>query len=330
MSIYTIMNPTNQMMDDKILQYSGIQIHMNKNQYEKQECILSFSGIIHNSRTLCHIENIEYEGDETTIIWLYKKYGMDHLLAVVDGIFAFILYDYSVTIMESRVFVARSAIGLIPIYIQSLDSAFLIKTANPMGTGTLLKAGTYLEFMIEFQVSAEWKYMDKRTFYTIPRTLFHDVDEPTSVFDLGIDPGILQRRDACIRQIFRKCGFQDSRLFVLADTNPYSIYMTKQMDLMGISYRIVDLSQIEDFIMGDGNLVVDVRGMTYLSCGSEEPSEIAQDRLCRGLFVGLCDGIATGYKMGHIWYPFLDQLWIEFYMTIRPRLRKRVFNALPF
>jgi len=322
------------MMDDKILKYSGIQIRMNKNQYEKQECILSFSGIIHNSRAICHIENIEYEGDETTIIWLYKKYGMDHLLSVVDGIFAFILYDYSVTIMDSRIFVARSAIGLVPIYIQSVDSAFLIKTGDPAGDpirGTLLKAGTYVEFAIEFQVSAEWKYMDKHTFYTIPRTPFHDVDSSKSVFDFeidhGIDPGILQCRDACICQIFQKCGFQDSRLFVLADTNPYSIYMTKQMDLMEISYTVVDSSQIEDFIMGDGNLVVDVRGMTYLSCGSEEPSEIAQDRLCRGLFVGLCDGIATGYKMGHIWYPFLDQLWIEFYMTLRPRLRKRIFNA---
>lgn len=329
MSIYTILNPTNQMMDDKILKYSGIQIHMNKNQYETQECILSFSGKIHNSRAICHIENIEYEGDETTIIWLYKKYGMDHLLAMLDGIFAFILYDYSVTIMESRVFVARSAIGLIPIYIQSVDSAFLIKTGGSIGTpirGTLLKAGTYVEFAIEFQVSAEWKYMDKYTFYTIPRTSFHDVDEPTSVFEM-IDLGILERRDACMRQIFRKCEFQDSRVFVLADTNPYSIYMTKQMDLMGISYTVVDSSQIEDFVLGDGNLVMDVRGMTYLSCGSEEPSEIAQDEICRGLLSKLCDGIATGSKMGIVWYPFLDQLWIEFYMTLRPRLRKRVFNA---
>jgi len=311
MSIYTILNPINQTNQE--VKYAGIQIQMNHHQYDYKDCILSFSGTIYNASVLCHIENMEYVDVESTIISLYKKYGMDHLLVLLDGVFAFVLYDYSINLMESRIFVVRSASGLIPLCIQSINSSVIIQPDN----GTLLTAGTYAEFMLEFQVSAQWQFIEKRTFYVVPKTSFSYTEEEEENMYL-----MKTSRDICIQKIFHK--FRDFPLFVLADTEPYSIYMTKQMDAMGI--EIVESPGHIDDISGIECLWIDIRDMTFLSCVSSEMSEIGQDRICRGYLTDLQDSIARGGTFGQIQYPFLDTLWIEFYMTIPPKWRKRIFE----
>lgn len=282
MSIYTILNPINQ--TNPSVKYAGIQIQMNYRQYDYKDCILSFSGTIYNASVLCHIENMEYVDVESTIISLYKKYGMDHLLSVLDGAFAFVLYDYSINLMESRIFVVRSASGLIPLCIQSIDSSVIIQADK----GTLLTAGTYAEFMLEFQVSAQWQFIVKRTFYVVPKTPFSCMEEP----DMNLTKIL---RDLCVKRIFHK--LRNSSFFVLADTNPYSIYMTKQMDTMGISYEIVEFpDNIDDIVDGDC-LWIDIRNMTFLLCDSTATAAIEEDRICREYLTDLQDSIARG---GHL------------------------------
>jgi hypothetical protein len=217
--------------------------------------------------------------------------------------------------MESRIFVVRSASALIPLCIQSINSSVIIQADK----GTLLTAGTYAEFMLEFQVSAQWQFIEKRTFYVVPKTSFSYTEEQYENMYL-----MKTARDTCIQKIFHK--FRGFPLFVLADTEPYSIYMTKQIDIMWISYEIVESpGHIDDIVDGDC-LWIDIRNMTFLSCDSTATVAIEEDRICREYLTDLQDFIAKGKTFGHIQYPFLETLWIEFYMTIPPKWRKRIFE----
>ena len=51
------------------------------------------------------------------IIHLYAKYGIDYVLKVIDGVFAFILIDCRLTQKCSRMYVARDQFGVRPLYI---------------------------------------------------------------------------------------------------------------------------------------------------------------------------------------------------------------------
>ena len=52
------------------------------------------------------------------IIHLYKKYGIE-TLSLIDGVFAFILYDYSDYRVPAKVYVARDPLGVRPLYMLS-------------------------------------------------------------------------------------------------------------------------------------------------------------------------------------------------------------------
>jgi asparagine synthase (glutamine-hydrolysing) len=57
------------------------------------------------------------DSDCEVIIHLYKKYGMEQTLQMLDGVFAFVLIDYRLNNMDSRIYVARDPYGVRPLYI---------------------------------------------------------------------------------------------------------------------------------------------------------------------------------------------------------------------
>ena len=59
-------------------------------------CSLICNGEIYNYKKLYEIMNIEpaTQSDCEVIIYLYRKYGIEHAIKMLDGVFAFVLYDY--------------------------------------------------------------------------------------------------------------------------------------------------------------------------------------------------------------------------------------------
>ena len=57
------------------------------------------------------------DSDCEVIIHLYMKYGMEHTLRLLDGVFSFILIDYRFSIPDSKLYVARDPFGVRPLYI---------------------------------------------------------------------------------------------------------------------------------------------------------------------------------------------------------------------
>jgi asparagine synthase (glutamine-hydrolysing) len=82
--------------------------------FDIDNVILICNGEIYNYKELYKFMNIKPKTDSDceVIIYLYKKYGIEQTLKMLDGVFAFILYD----ILEKKIVVARDPYGVRPLY----------------------------------------------------------------------------------------------------------------------------------------------------------------------------------------------------------------------
>ena len=73
------------------------------------------NGEIYNFKKMYSNLNIKpyTDSDCEIIIHLYKKYGFDNMLNMLDGVFAFVLYDINL----NKIYVARDLFGVRPLYI---------------------------------------------------------------------------------------------------------------------------------------------------------------------------------------------------------------------
>ena len=88
--------------------------------FEIDGCILVCNGEIYNYSKLA-IENkikLLTESDCEIIIHIYRLYGIEYTLHLLDGVFAFILYD---TFLD-KVFVARDPYGVRPLYMKKYST----------------------------------------------------------------------------------------------------------------------------------------------------------------------------------------------------------------
>ena len=76
------------------------------------------NGEIYNYKELYALTNIvpTTESDCEVIIHLYIKYGIEYTLSLLDGVFAFILVDFSSTESDPQIIVARDPYGVRPLY----------------------------------------------------------------------------------------------------------------------------------------------------------------------------------------------------------------------
>jgi asparagine synthase (glutamine-hydrolysing) len=77
--------------------------------------VLICNGEIYNYKTLYKLLNItpQTNSDCEVIIHLYKNFGLENMLNMLDGVFAFVLYDINL----NKVFVSRDLFGVRPLYI---------------------------------------------------------------------------------------------------------------------------------------------------------------------------------------------------------------------
>tara|TARA_B110001450_G_scaffold74540_3_gene71038 strand:+ start:17 stop:1693 length:1677 start_codon:yes stop_codon:yes gene_type:complete len=82
--------------------------------FEINNCVLICNGEIYNFQQLAFDNNVTLEtgSDCEIILHLYKLYGIEYTIQLLDGVFAFILYD----IKKNLVFVGRDPYGVRPLY----------------------------------------------------------------------------------------------------------------------------------------------------------------------------------------------------------------------
>jgi asparagine synthase (glutamine-hydrolysing) len=101
------------------LAINGYNDDMSDQPFEIKNCILICNGEIYNWKYLYEISGIKpsTKSDCEVIIHLYKKYGIEYTLKMLDGVFAFVLFD----IEKGLLFTARDLYGVRPMFVGESD-----------------------------------------------------------------------------------------------------------------------------------------------------------------------------------------------------------------
>ena len=132
-------------------------------------CILICNGEIYNYNELGKALNITFEtqSDCEIIIHLYKKYGIDYTLELLDGVYAFLLID------NNNAYIARDAFGVRPLFwINGNDFygfASQLKQLNKLKldqTVTQFPPGTYIT--LKKNNIDKWDMIKENKYYSLP------------------------------------------------------------------------------------------------------------------------------------------------------------------
>jgi asparagine synthase (glutamine-hydrolysing) len=152
------------------------------------------NGEIYNYKELYDImgETPTTQSDCEVIVHLYKKYGMKQTLQMLDGVFAFVLCDYSINNNVAKIYIARDPYGVRPLYVlkpsrdykpennyvgqcdnqkQIYSYASELKVLSefakelPNYTVEHFQPGTYSKIIMEFKVSPKWELKKEHCLY---------------------------------------------------------------------------------------------------------------------------------------------------------------------
>jgi len=103
--------------------------------------------------------------DCEVILHLYRRYGIDYTLQVLDGVFAFVLIDYRYTNDDSKIYVARDPYGVRPLYtMESNENAIIgfaseLKVLHGLQEDSVIQhfaPGTYSSYSFSHKAAASW------------------------------------------------------------------------------------------------------------------------------------------------------------------------------
>ncbi len=97
---------------------------------EINNCILTCNGEIYNYKEIYKLLNIQPEtnSDCEVIIHLYKKFGIEYTLQILDGVFAFTLLDLS----NDKAYIARDPYGVRPLFMYKKNKIFMFSSEIKM------------------------------------------------------------------------------------------------------------------------------------------------------------------------------------------------------
>jgi len=148
--------------------------------------VLICNGEIYNYKRLYEYMGIKPKSDSDceVIIHLYLKYGIEQTLIMLDGVFAFILYDNRITNdLNNKVYIARDPFGVRPLYcinnnknkyinlygfaseLKCLEKFYNMSDYNSISQFT---PGTYSIFNLSNKVSSTWELEKENIPYYIP------------------------------------------------------------------------------------------------------------------------------------------------------------------
>ena len=142
------------------------------------------NGEIYNYKELCQRCNIvlNSRSDCEIIIHLYDKYGIEKTLNMLDGVFAFVLYDNRNT-ESTEIYIARDPYGVRPLYILDYQDdmynnpnntrpliicASELKVLYPLKNNHTIRhftPGTYSKLTLNHQKYLDYKYIHKEISY---------------------------------------------------------------------------------------------------------------------------------------------------------------------
>ena len=134
------------------------------------------NGEIYNYKELYRLMNITptTQSDCEVIIHLYKLYGIEQTLQMLDGVFAFVLFDSNIIESEPcKIFVARDPYGVRPLYFFN-DSVLMFSSELKMISSFITSEknidyflpGYYMELHLPNTVNPKWKQINYVKYHT--------------------------------------------------------------------------------------------------------------------------------------------------------------------
>lgn len=144
------------------------------------------NGEIYNYKELYKMLGISpnTDSDCEVIIHLYKKYGMEYTLQMLDGVFAFILCDNNISNLDSKIYIARDPYGIRPLYIIK-DKGNKKSTSKIVGFSSEIKVlyefnnlpnsnftiehfkpGTYSNYSQKFKIMPRWNFVFEKQYHS--------------------------------------------------------------------------------------------------------------------------------------------------------------------
>jgi hypothetical protein len=152
------------------------------------DLMIFIHGRVFNLQQLNEDSEIKESDPCRVLFTIYKTYGIEHLLQVMQGEFVMVIIDQRVELDEAKIYAVSESMGIIPLYISycpeySKDRQYIIST-TPLPEGRLCEVqslseyeqytypGTYAQFSLRRIVHASWTFdphMNLQTHYSMPR-----------------------------------------------------------------------------------------------------------------------------------------------------------------
>tara|TARA_Y100001970_G_C14252201_1_gene872666 strand:- start:3365 stop:5017 length:1653 start_codon:yes stop_codon:yes gene_type:complete len=173
-SVIKFFNDKNFIFGFHRLAINGFKNPKSEQPLKYNDCILICNGEIYNWKYLHTILNIPTHSmsDCEIIIHLYKKFGMYYTLQLLDGVFAFALYD----MQKEEIYFARDTFGIRPLFYayskdcQNICFSSVIKCFTPLEKYGKLNVkqqnpGSYSLFKKEQNI---WNFVKVESFINLP------------------------------------------------------------------------------------------------------------------------------------------------------------------
>ena len=150
------------------------------------DIVLICNGEIYNYKELYALMDIEpnTDSDCEVILHLYKKYGIEQTLQLLDGVFSFVLLDFSLSLESSKLYIARDPYGVRPLYI--LKPTVNIKGDPKNAMSNIIAVASELKELSEFYKVIKQKNDLIETSYLNTRMNVLDVNSVTNMNSMHV------------------------------------------------------------------------------------------------------------------------------------------------
>jgi hypothetical protein len=329
---------------DSSVKNCGIKIKLHRDYVREPDVIVYFQGELYNTSSILRILDMSEETPvENMIIQLYKKYGMQYTLQILDGSFMMILFDYYYLNDVSKIYVVRDIFGRFPIYLHRLNhwimlddssktrfndtqpAANSVEKKSPGLCGFLknykivaenvnhpleLLPSHYYVFELSSKISTKWKQTENICYYMLPITVFLFQNDTANIVMYKC---LLMR---CLETILQKY-YPDGNSAVISKK------------LLG---KFWEKSESEQNILLENQMVFSAKNTLAKFQVDIPTSMFLFDSAVRKSFFewgvgGLGDNGRVTFEKG-VKYVFFDKEFISFYFSVPLEIRYYHHNEL--
>lgn len=299
--------------------------------------------------------------DEThadIILKLYQKHGIQYVLKKLKGSYAFILLDHSYDLEESVLYVVTDPFNTIPIYYYQEPGTNIVEftteyTPDHINNLIMIPQASYCKLTYSNKVTSMWTFDNesytpkydntlKKWIYPSPKFRFHKYRtlHPSHIITNSPQNKLVKQLDQYIRNSIQlRIQYMEEPIVCIGNSNdPEYNYMTK---IIKQTHEIIEIDQekgleyIKEQIQSSTNPITtvfmsfcifqteinnckDIKNMT------ESPTDDLYTKYDTDLYKFLDISIPPFYPkyLGvHIEYPLLDESWLQYYLSIPPKIR---------